>query len=137
MSLVLDNSITMAWLMPDENSTPANALLHRVAVGGAVVPPLWHLEVGNSLTFAIRQRRISVTDRADAIGFLRGLPIEVDDEMQMRSWSDTLDLADRFKLTLYDACYLELAQRKHLPLATLDGDLRKAGGALGLELLGA
>jgi len=42
---------------------------------------------------------------------------------------DTLALADRFRLTLYDAAYLELAQRRALPLATLDFDLRKAGEA--------
>jgi predicted nucleic acid-binding protein len=53
------------------------------------------------------------------------------------AWSDTLELSDRFRLTLYDACYLELAQRRNLPLATLDGDLRAAGDALGIEMLGA
>lgn len=44
---------------------------------------------------------------------------------------------DAHKLTLYDACYLELAQRLKLPLATLGDDLRAAGLAVGLELLGA
>jgi predicted nucleic acid-binding protein len=44
--------------------------------------------------------------------------------------------ADQFRLTLYDAAYLELAQRRGLPLATLDGDLRVAARAAGLELLG-
>ena len=49
---------------------------------------------------------------------------------------DTMNLAEQFPLTLYDACYLELARRLHLPPATLDRDLRKAGAALSLELLG-
>jgi predicted nucleic acid-binding protein len=44
-------------------------------------------------------------------------------------------LAERFRLTLYDACYLELTHRLNLPLATLDGELRSAGQALGLTLL--
>jgi len=52
------------------------------------------------------------------------------------AWSDTLTLADRFNLTLYDASYLELAQRLKLPLATLDADLRSAATALGIGLLG-
>ena len=39
-------------------------------------------------------------------------------------------------LTVYDAAYLELAQRRSLPLATLDVPLRVAAGALGLSLLG-
>lgn len=137
MAIVLDNSVTMTWFMPDEQVTPAKALLHRVAIDGAVVPTHWPIEIGNTLTIAFRRRRISFADRAEALRLLRGLPIEVDDETQDRLWRDTLDLADRFKLTLYDACYLELAKRLKLPLATLDGDLRAAGLALGLELLGA
>ncbi len=45
-------------------------------------------------------------------------------------------LADRFRLTLYDAAYLELAQRRLLPLASLDNELRAAAQALGVALLG-
>jgi rRNA-processing protein FCF1 len=41
-----------------------------------------------------------------------------------------------YRLTLYDAAYLELAQRLDLPLATLDADLRAAASALGVPLLG-
>lgn len=47
----------------------------------------------------------------------------------------TLQLAERYALTIYDACYLELAQRKALPLATLDTALRKAATAAGVSLL--
>jgi DNA-directed RNA polymerase specialized sigma24 family protein len=35
-----------------------------------------------------------------------------------------------------DAAYLELAERVNLPLASLDGDLRRAANRLGLPLLG-
>jgi predicted nucleic acid-binding protein len=48
----------------------------------------------------------------------------------------TLQLADSFRLTAYDAVYLELARRRSLPLATLDQDLRRAGTTLGISLLG-
>ena len=47
-----------------------------------------------------------------------------------------MQLADQFGLTAYDAAYLELAQRRKLPLATLDQRLLAAGKTLGLELLG-
>lgn len=39
------------------------------------------------------------------------------------------------KLTAYDAAYLDLAIRLALPLATGDGDLRKAAAAESVELL--
>jgi len=44
-------------------------------------------------------------------------------------------LAQDHRLSVYDAAYLDLALRDHLPLATLDGDLRRAATALGVELL--
>jgi predicted nucleic acid-binding protein len=65
------------------------------------------------------------------------LGIVGDPETDGHAWAGTLQLADRFRLTLYDAPYLELAQRRRLPLATLDNDLRAAGKALGTVLLGA
>ena len=49
----------------------------------------------------------------------------------------TAGLAERFALSVYDAAYLELAQRHRLPLATLDRDLRTAATALGLTVLGS
>jgi predicted nucleic acid-binding protein len=45
-------------------------------------------------------------------------------------------LAEGCGLTLYDAAYLELAQRLNLPLATLDQELRAAAASLGVTLLG-
>ena len=65
------------------------------------------------------------------------LPITVDADTSTYAWSATLRLSERFSLTLYDAAYLELAQRRSLPLATLDRDLRTAAPALNIELLGA
>jgi len=38
-------------------------------------------------------------------------------------------------LTGYDASYLELALRKELPLASLDGDLNRAAEAAGVPLV--
>jgi predicted nucleic acid-binding protein len=48
---------------------------------------------------------------------------------------EVLLLAEKHALTVYDAAYLELARRYQLPLATLDGDLRKASQAEGVPLL--
>jgi predicted nucleic acid-binding protein len=46
-----------------------------------------------------------------------------------------LALARREGLTAYDACYLELAMRRGLPLASTDRALRKAAVELGVSLL--
>ena len=123
-------------MIPDERGAASQRVLDRVGDYGAVVPMLWRLEVGNALTLAVRRKRISRTERADALAKLSDLPIEADSETFIHAWTSTVTLADRFNLTLYDACYLELAQRRALPLATLDEDLRKAAKALDIPLLG-
>jgi predicted nucleic acid-binding protein len=46
-----------------------------------------------------------------------------------------LRLARTRRLSVYDAAYLELAQREGLPLATLDADLRRAAAKEGVALL--
>jgi hypothetical protein len=65
------------------------------------------------------------------------MPITTDADTNSYAWSTTLRLAGRFSLTLYDVAYLELAQRRSLPLATLDKELRAAAPALNITLLGA
>ena len=137
MSLVIDASLTMAWYFEDESTPATDALLDRVADAGALVPGLWRLEVANAFQTAIRRQRIDAVYRDASLAELGLMPITIDAETSTYAWSATLRLADRVSLTLYDAAYLELAQRRSLPLATLDRDLRTAAPALNIELLGA
>jgi predicted nucleic acid-binding protein len=136
VSLVLDSSATLAWIYGDETTQPIRRLFDLVADEGAVVPSLWRLEVANSLTVAVRRGRIDAGFRRAALGDLRLLDIATDQHTDLHAWSETLDVADRFQLTVYDAAYLELAQRRGLPLATLDEELCTAAAALGLRSLG-
>jgi predicted nucleic acid-binding protein len=136
VSLVLDSSATLAWIYSDETTDAIRALFDQVADEGAVVPALWRLEVANSLTVAVRRNRIDVEFRRAALADLTYLDITTDDHTDSHAWSDTLHLADRFRLTLYDAAYLELAQRRKLPLATLDQELRAAAQAVGTKIFG-
>jgi len=136
VTLVVDASLTLSWYFEDERTPAADALLDQVTNTGAVVPSLWRLETANGLQVAIRRKRIDVAFRDRALTHLTRLPITVDAETDAHAWTTTLQLADRFQLTLYDAAYLELAQRRALPLATLDSALRPAADALGLTLLG-
>ena len=135
-ALVLDCSAALSWFMPDEGSPDAAELRERVTSEGAVVPVLWPIEVGNVFLFAMRRRRINASQRAAALEALGQLPIELDSGTLNEIWAATLALADELRLTLYDACYLELARRRALPLATLDKELRSAGRKLDIPLLG-
>jgi predicted nucleic acid-binding protein len=135
VSVVLDSSATLAWVHGDERTPAIEAVFDRVADRGAVVPSLWHLEVANSLTVAVRRKRISPAERADALSDLAQLDVSVDDKTEQHAWRATTQLADLLGLSVYDAAYLELAQRKRLPLVTLDKALIRAAEAAGVEVL--
>ena len=136
MSLVLDSSATLAWILADETTDGVNRVFEAIIRDGAWAPAIWRLEVANGLQTAVRRGRISAAHRDASLGDLMDFAIAADDETDRHVWSTTLRLAERFCLTLYDAAYLELAHRRRLPLATLDQDLCSAAGVLKVELLG-
>ena len=132
--LVLDNSIVMAWSFADETSAYADAVLDRLAAARAIVPALWPLEVANALLMGERRKRSTEAETIRWVGILAKLPIAIDDETNHRAWGHTLALARGHRLSAYDAAYLELAVRRGLPLATLDGPLKAAARAVGVPL---
>jgi predicted nucleic acid-binding protein len=136
MSLVIDASLTVSWYFEDETTPATEAILERVSEAGATVPTLWRLEVANAFQSAIRRKRITAPYRDQSLAELTHMPITIDADTNVYAWTTTLRLAERFALTIYDSAYLELAQRRSLPLATLDAELREAAAALGLTLLG-
>lgn len=136
MSLVLDSSVALAWIYVDETTDEVKAVLTGLGQGSAWVPGLWRLEIANVLEMGVRRGRHSTKFRDETLADLALLPIHVDSETDRQAWTETLDFAERHRLTLYDAAYLELAVRRKLPLATLDRELRAAAKAEGVPLLG-
>jgi predicted nucleic acid-binding protein len=135
VSFVVDNSVALAWCFEDEQTVRIMALLDRVSETGAAAPQLWPIEALNGLLTAERRGRIDGGVRRRLAGFLRDLPIRIDDDMAIQAWGATAQLAEKHQLTAYDAAYLELAMRLSLPLATRDKPLIRAAEAVGVELL--
>ena len=137
MSLVLDSSVTLAWVYADETTPAIREVFEAVASGGGWIPGLWRLEVANVLEMGVRRGRHDGAFRDAALADLAQLPLQLDLETDLHAWSSTARLASRHGLTLYDAAYLELARRRDLALATLDQPLRAAALAEDVLLLGA
>jgi len=137
MSLVLDSSVALAWAYGEEDSDILRRVFEQISEKGASVPGLWRLEVGNVLEMAVRRGRITGESQAAILADLACLPISVDLETDRQAWGATGRLAARHRLTLYDAAYLELAERRQLPLATLDRDLYRAARAENVPTCGA
>ncbi len=136
MSLVLDSSVTLAWVYSDETSEAIRHVFDLLGESGAWVPALWRLEVANILEMGVRRGRHDADFRDSTFADLALMPIHLDPETDQQAWGATARLAERHRLTLYDSAYLELALRRGLPLATLDHELRTAAAAEKAQLLG-
>lgn len=132
MAFVLDASVTVCWAFDDEDHPDAAEAFRRVRTEEAVVPSLWWFEVRNILVVSERRQRIQENQTAVFLRALSRLRLRVDglpdDDAVMR-------IARRCGLSVYDAAYLELAQRSGLPLATLDTRLRTAAVAEGVAVV--
>jgi predicted nucleic acid-binding protein len=138
MSLVLDNSVAMLWLLPQSNPAGmalADKVLTQLQNDGAMAPSLWTLEAANVIAKCQRLGKITQAQASAFVALLEGLGIAIDASTSQRALHDTLDLARQFRLSAYDAAYLELALREQLPLATLDDALQNAARVAGVALI--
>jgi predicted nucleic acid-binding protein len=134
---VLDNSVAMRWHLQSEKLADqkyAEAVLVSLSETEAMVPNLWHLEATNILLGAEKRGVTTVAEIEGFISQLENLPLHVDPITAAQSFSRIMTLARAYKLSSYDAAYLELAIRKGLSIATLDADLVKAAKKAGVPL---
>ncbi|RRH96690.1 PIN domain-containing protein [Mesorhizobium tamadayense] len=132
MSLILDASIAAAWLLPEEHSQAAEALVGGLG-GACPVPSLFWHEIRSILLVARRRGRIDGGDALAALGRLRRLPLE---DAGPGADASVMALAEAHGLSAYDAVYLALALEQSLPLATLDRKLAAAAHGEGVVVLG-
>lgn len=136
MSFVLDNSVTMRWFFGDgkpQELAYAGKVLDAMKQDSALVPVTWGLEVANVIAKAEAKSLVTEARSEAFLEMLEGVDIEVDAATFAHALSDSLQLARRYKLSAYDASYLELALRRGIPLATLDEDLQKAAKKAGVK----
>ena len=134
-TFVADASVAVGWVHPGQATPHTASMLDAIAEGTIVeVPALWPLEVANALTVLVRRRKLTESERRAGLGWLRGLPLRIDHEMASLAFSRLSELASAHHLSVYDAAYLELAQRRKLVLGCKDGPLRKAAKQSGVSL---
>ncbi len=132
---VVDASVAVAWVHPGQATGKSQSLLEAVHGGArAKAPALWPLETANALLVLCRRGKLTDAERLLALAALQGLSVELDHEMAPLAFGLLSDLASEYRLSVYDAAYLELALRSKLPLACNDGRLRHAAKRCGIEL---
>lgn len=140
MRFVLDASVALLWLVPQTNPAGAeyaSAALKALKESQAVVPSLFALEAANVVAKVESKGIVTEADSQRFIALLGRLNIVTDQATAAHALGDTLNLARRYKLSAYDAAYLEIALRTGLALATLDADLAKASKTAGVPIFGA
>ena len=137
MTFVLDASVALSWLLRDADlreAAYAFGVLKALRANRVVasVPMTWGLEIADVLARAERKDQLTEAQSESFLEMLQATRIEADSATYTQALTDTLQLARRYRLSSYDASYLELALRAGLPLATLDDDLRRAAQKAGV-----
>jgi predicted nucleic acid-binding protein len=134
---ILDASVAISWCFPGDptEDTPySRRILRELIVNDAIVPEIWAFEIANSIFVSHNKRkRISEQQVAEYLTLLKALPIRVESRPL---WSNVEleGFARRWDLSAYDAAYLAMALRRHLPLATADGVLKEKAKAAGVSI---
>lgn len=130
MKFILDASATLAFIFPDERDAMALTLASLVREGLAISPPLWNWEIANAIVTVERRGRLNGETASALLRAAAALPVQIDS-----GEGNSVELARRLGLSVYDALYLDLAFRRHLPLATRDKSLIQAAQMLKVPIL--
>ncbi len=133
MGVVVAASFAAAWMLPDEQTEPTDAVMERLTAAPADVPSLFWRAARNLFLMAERRGRFAPGAAEAAMQRLRRLPIEDRGSGDDRA---VLQLAATHGLTAYDAAYLALAFSAGAALATLDRKLAAADRPENIALLG-
>ncbi len=114
MTIVIDASVALKWVLPEDDSDLADALLSEKLVA----PPLWLVEGANALWRNVRLGKISPADAARLFGELSAAPVTtIYDDNDV---ANALALSVRLSHPVYDCLYIVLAQRENTYVVTAD-----------------
>lgn len=114
MSIVVDASVALKWVLDEPGKTAADALLDEELIA----PALWLLEAGNALWKRARRGEINVTEAKARLLELCNAPITtiaIEDDLPAAA-----DLASMLDHPIYDCLYLAVAIRENTYVVTAD-----------------
>lgn len=115
---VVDASVAIKWVVDEEFSEQAGALLTGTAL---CAPAHWQAEAMNGIWGYVRRGRISAADARLRAAAMINAPVE---PVPLAALLDrAFELALTLRLTVYDALYVALARARSIPLVSDDRKL--------------
>lgn len=114
MTLVIDASVALKWVLAESGQDAADALLDQ----DLIAPSLWLLEAANALWRRNLRGELSAGEAEERLSELFNAPvtsIPIEDDLSMAA-----ALAQRLGHPVYDCLYLALAIREQTQVVTAD-----------------
>lgn len=114
MTLVIDASVALKWVLAEPGQDAADALLDQ----DLIAPSLWLLEAANALWRRNLRGELSAGEAEERLSELFNAPvtsIPIEDDLTMAA-----TLAQRLGHPVYDCLYLALAIREQTQVVTAD-----------------
>ena len=114
MSIVIDASVALKWVLDEPGKEAADVLLEEELVA----PALWLLEAANALWRRSQRGEISAEEARERLTELYNAPVTtttIDDDLLAAA-----DLANVMRHPVYDCLYLAVAIRENTYVVTAD-----------------
>jgi predicted nucleic acid-binding protein len=129
----------MRWLFKDGSPLDLSYAAHarersKADKFAAIASPIWPMEIMHVINRAHQRGFISAEAGKELIDIAQSYPLTFDHGGYINGWMSIYSLASHYKLTAYDASYLEIAMRLSIPIATLDQELIAAAEKAGVSI---
>lgn len=123
-SVVIDASVVMALLMPDERLHLSESFAYFLTNTGPhlIAPRLLLYEVTNALRMAVVRKRMTYENARQGLIDLQILKISYSN---LENPNQLLETAHHLDITAYDAAYVYVATHQSAVLCTFDSKLKK------------
>ncbi|OGC22144.1 hypothetical protein A3J90_01820 [candidate division WOR-1 bacterium RIFOXYC2_FULL_37_10] len=130
---VLDASVVLKWFVQENGSDKSREIQNKYLAGSIkiIVPDLLLYEISNVLRY---NKSFSKKEIDEILTSLSEMGIEVF-PINYNLIKDAVNLAYKFDITVYDACYVALALTLSTNLITADAKLLKKADIPEIELL--
>ncbi len=132
---VIDASVVVKLLVPEDDSDSAHRLFDDLAGARVAAPELLLTEVTSALWLRVRRGLLALEVGEAQLGFARrisqGFEVWPLSALVFPAWR----LATSLGITVYDACYVAVAEMQGVPLVTADRKLVRRCAALPVSVI--